>query len=94
MWGLDKWEGGGRVFQGGCASYQLLHKLPQNLEAQNIYYLTVSMGQGSRSILAGSPGSGCLIRVQLRCWLGLLSSQALTRKGSTSKFICVDVGRP
>lgn len=48
-----------------CISYLLLHnRLSQNLVAKNsIYYLTVFVSQESRYSLAGSSGSGSLLKL-------------------------------
>lgn len=50
---------------------------------QHIYSCTVSMGQESRSNWA-AVWLRSLTRLQWRCWLGLQSSQGLTRGGSMS----------
>ena len=52
-----------------CTSYLLLHnKLPQTeqLKRTHIYDLIVSVGHESRYCLAGSSGSGSLMRLQSR----------------------------
>lgn len=52
---LDKWEGRRRIFQDECTRYlPSYNELSQHGKVQSIYYLTVSMGQEPRHVLAGS----------------------------------------
>lgn len=69
-------------------SFSIVNKLPQApwFKTTHVYYLTVSVHQGSRLSLAGSSAQR-LTRLTLRCQSSTFSPGGLTREEPTSTFI-------